>query len=166
MIFFDLFHLTQDKLALGGDTLSKKFLILLSCFICLFIHPSMICANEGIYLGGDSVGIEVSYDGVLISGTYHFTIQNKTYTPETYIQKKDIIKKINGVTVTSIADMQRELLTYQRTQSKDSIPITVLRKNQLIETSLFNVYDETDKVYKCGLYVKDKNCRCWYLDLL
>ena len=52
--------------------------------------------------------------------------------------------------------MQRELLTYQRTQSKDSIPITVLRKNQLIETSLFNVYDETDKVYKCGLYVKDK----------
>ena len=53
----------------------------------------MICANEGIYLGGDSVGIEVSYDGVLISGTYHFTIQNKTYTPETYIQKKDIIKK-------------------------------------------------------------------------
>lgn len=122
----------------------------------LFFSGHTIYAQDGIYLGGDSVGIEVSYDGVLITGTYHFTLHNKVYKPETYLQKKDIIKKINGIPITSIADMQKQMYAYQMKQNAELIPITIERNHQLLSSSILNVYDEENKVYKSGLYVKDK----------
>ena len=47
--------------------------------VCL-LFPSQVFAAE-VILGGQSIGIELDYDGVMISGTYEISIDNKKYNP-------------------------------------------------------------------------------------
>ncbi|MEG1525902.1 MAG: stage IV sporulation protein B, partial [Erysipelotrichaceae bacterium] len=59
--------------------MNKKWLyLLLSILLC---YPISTYAKEELYLGGDSVGIVVHYEGVLISGTYSIESNGTSYSP-------------------------------------------------------------------------------------
>ena len=55
--------------------LKYLFIILLS-FSLLFTNKILVFAKE-VYLGGQSIGIQMNKNGVIISGSYDVVIDNK-----------------------------------------------------------------------------------------
>lgn len=74
----------------------KKLLALsLSLYLCTTLQLS---AKE-VQLGGDTIGIQITYDGVMITGTYTLEIDGMNYNPaDQDIRPKDLIQAVNGET--------------------------------------------------------------------
>ncbi len=118
------------------------------------MFPLPVFANEELIIGGDSIGIQVDYDGVLITGTYTITIDNEIYDPATVFRQGDILKKVDGVPVKSLNELFTAVNTYQ--SASNEIPVQIQRESNLLDVILKTVYDESMNTYKSGLYVKDK----------
>ena len=91
--------------------MSKKFFVCIVCATLLFF-PCHIYASEKVILGGDSVGIEARYDGVMVNGTYIFHCDGKKYNPSKYLQKGDLITHIHDHKINSIKEMQEQLMHF------------------------------------------------------
>ena len=56
---------------------------IVAVFLAAFLaFPICVHAADELYLGGDSVGIEVRYDGVMVTGTYAIQIDGALYDPK------------------------------------------------------------------------------------
>ena len=88
--------------------IKKKYITLLFAFFFL-LFPNLIDAKQ-VYLGGENVGIEISNEGLLISGTYDIMNGRSIYNPSANsdIKKGDILLKIENSSVNTLD----ELLTY------------------------------------------------------
>ncbi|MEG2706668.1 MAG: SpoIVB peptidase S55 domain-containing protein [Erysipelotrichaceae bacterium] len=133
--------------------MNKKWLyLLLSILLC---YPISTYAKEELYLGGDSVGIVVHYEGVLISGTYSIESNGTSYSPSDQdILKGDMIVKVGDYDVTSLEALNLQLNKYR--EDVNEITILIKRGNQTIDKQLISVYDKSNNIVQCGLYVKDK----------
>lgn len=118
------------------------------------LFPLPVFANEELIIGGDSIGIQVDYDGVLITGTYSITIDDEIYDPGTVFQQGDIIKEVNGAPVKSLNELYAAINSYQN--ASNEIPVLIEREGNPLDVLLKTVYDESMNTYKSGLYVKDK----------
>lgn len=130
----------------------KKLCALLLCLALL--EPIALSASDDLILGGDSIGIQIDYDGVMVSGTYLYRVQDIDYDPSNQIQAGDIIVAINNERIHTIEDLYKQLGKFQ--EDVNQIPITILRNQEKINTTLTTVYDNSNASYKSGLYVKDK----------
>lgn len=104
--------------------------------------------------GGESVGIQIGYDGVVVSGTYTFEVNGKTIDPSTTIQPNDLLIRVNGVRIYTLEDLSKQLNQYH--QDVNELSIELIRNKQTISTTLTTLYDATTGTSKSGLYVKDK----------
>ena len=131
--------------------LFKKVVACLS--LCLAVFSTTVYANDELYLGGDSIGIKIQYDGILVIGTYSFSINGETYQPTKTIQSADVIVEINNQKVTTLQELYQQLSLYQ--EEVNDIPVTIRRNDKTIESSLKTTYDTSSNTFKSGLYVKD-----------
>lgn len=120
----------------------------MTSFIFLFGN---ISAKE-LVPGGESIGIQVSYDGVLVSGTYIFMAGNQQIDPSHVIKANDLIIAINGVKVTSLQDLANEMNKYQK--PVNDLNLTIIRNDVKQDITIQTSYDKTG--FHSGLYVKDK----------
>ncbi len=102
--------------------------------------------SKEVILGGDTVGIHIQSDGVMVIGFYKV---NGKYHKSDLIEG-DIIIKVEDIKIESIEDLSRAL---EEKIKEDSIEITFLRGNKEMKTSL-DLYFENG-MFKTGLYVKD-----------
>jgi len=123
----------------------KKIMLLLSI---LFIPLNVFAYSDYIYRGGNTLGIEVNCDGILVVGFYQIDGKYNKGTPE--LKVGDYIKSVNGVEVYTLNELSKEVEKY--TKEKE-VEIIFQRKNKQLKTKLPLVNDEG--VYKTGLYVKD-----------
>lgn len=131
----------------------KKSLAIALCI--LFAYPISIHAADEVYIGGDSIGIELQYDGVMITGTYPVTIDNRSYDPIiNNIQLGDIIIAVNQVPIHSMSDLYQEFMKYQ--ELSNVIPIRILRNDMQVDVEVKTTYDAQKQSFQSGLYVKDK----------
>jgi len=116
--------------------------------LSLLILPNFVFAySESIIPGGQTVGIEIKANGVLIVGTYN--IGNVSPAKEAGLQTGDILLAIDNTNVTTIQDMVKAI------QSNDKeIEITYQRNGKTNKTNL-TLVETSDKVLKTGIYVKD-----------
>lgn len=122
----------------------KKIFVFL---ILSFMLPLEIFAySKFIIPGGETLGIELKSDGIMIIGFYE--INGKTN--KSNLKVGDYIQKVNGVNVFSIDDLTQKI----EKSMNDEIIITYKRNNKLDTTTLNLIYE--DGIYKTGLYVKDK----------
>ena len=85
----------------------KKRIFTFIILFVLFIVP--IQAKE-VYLGGDSIGIEIHYDGLLITSTYNLNYEGKSYNPiNDDIKPGDTIKEIDGKKIETLEDFNQIL---------------------------------------------------------
>lgn len=131
----------------------KKWIAVI-CSIFLFLPISISAYEEEVILGGDSVGIEVGYDGVLITGTYEIQQGEQSYDPSVTFQKGDIIKEVNGQTIETIAQLHEQIAHFQ--EETNEIETKVQRGNTTQTILMKTFFDKEKKVYQSGLYVKDK----------
>ncbi len=123
----------------------KKLLL----FLCIFLVPLEVSAySDKIYLGGNTLGIELDCKGVLIVGFYQ--IDGKLNKGNPNLQVGDYIEKINNVEINSLNELTNEIEKYT---SEGVAKVTYRRGNKEYDTMLPLVLD--DGVYKTGLYVKD-----------
>lgn len=118
----------------------KKALIML---LLLVILPFNIYAySDYIYAGGETVGIRVNSNGVLVVGTYSLDKKNKIN-----LQVGDVINTINNKSISSSTDFIDSI------KGKSIVSVGYIRGNKEYKTDLNIVLE--NGVYKSGLYVKD-----------
>ena len=121
----------------------KKITLLLLLIIPLNIYAY----SEYILAGGDSVGIKINTDGIVIVGSYDINGHNNLV--DSKLKNGDLIIKINNTKIDTIESM----IEIINKCNCDNIDITYKRDNQLYKTNLKLYYD--DNKIKTGLYVKD-----------
>lgn len=131
--------------------LLKKLSITLVIVVTIVLQSVNVFAAE-VILGGQSVGIELDYDGVMITGTYDISIDNKKYNPSSdgYLSG-DLITKVNNSHVDSISSLMASV--EKDIENKHTIELTLMRNQKEIKKEL--KFQETDGKFTTGLYVQD-----------
>lgn len=123
----------------------KKILLILSFLI---MPLNVFAYSDYIYMGGNTLGIEIKCDGILIVGFYQIDGNYNKGNPK--LKVGDYIKKVNGKSVNTLNELTEEIEKY--TNDKN-VEITYKRGNKEYTTRLDLI--EENGVYKTGLYVKD-----------
>ena len=122
----------------------KKILIMLT----IFLFPLTVFAySDYIIPGGQTLGVEVETDGIMIIGFYKIEGKYNKGNPE--LRSGDYITKINEIKVNSIEEMTNVI---ENAEDKRNIIITFKRDNNEERTNLPLIL--SDGKYKTGLYVK------------
>jgi len=127
----------------------KKFKNLtLALFLTIYIIPQTILAySKEIIASGETVGIKLNADGILIVGSYEINGHNSLV--EAGLKIGDKISSINNKDVSSVEEMVNIISNC----NCDSLKIEYERENKTKKTTL-NLYEDKG-VLKTGLYVKD-----------
>ena len=123
---------------------SKIIAILLS----LLIPFNVLAYSNRIIPGGETLGIEVNSNGIMIIGFYQ--IDGKYNKGNPTIKPGDYIIKVNDVSVNNIKELTKEI---EKNVENKSVKITYLRNNIEKESKLSLI--EQNGLFKTGLYVKD-----------
>lgn len=122
----------------------KKVLMLLT----ILLWPLNILAySDYVISGGETIGINVSTNGIMIVGFYKIDGKYNRGKPE--LTNNDYIIKINNQDVSSVDDMTKVI---ENANDKRSINITFKRGQKILNTKLPLVLSEGK--YKTGLFVK------------
>ena len=124
----------------------KKIKILL--ISVLLVPINVFAYSKYIIPGGETLGIEVNSNGVMVIGFYEVNGKYNRGTPT--IKAGDYITKINGIDVNSISELTSEI----ESNVKAEEVIVTLRRNNEIKTSKLKLIKDGE-IYKTGLYVKD-----------
>ncbi len=118
-------------------------------FLTLLLIPLNVYAySNRVIVGGENIGINIKFDGVLVVGFYKVGGKDVTSSPN--IKVGDYIKKVNETPVKSINELTKAIDSYLE---NDKITLTINRKGEEF-TSVLSLIKEDD-IYKTGLYVKD-----------
>lgn len=106
-----------------------------------------------LYPGGMTFGVKLYIDGVMLVGISEIVTDNGNVCPayEAGLRIKDIITKINGISVTT-ADKIIELIGKSE---GEPIQITVRRADTEHTFTLEPVYSSEDTGYKAGIWIRD-----------
>lgn len=125
-----------------GDIMKKIILLL----IILFAPINVLAYSNYIYRGGNTIGIEVNTNGILVVGFYEI---NGKYNKGD-LKVGDYILKVNDNKVNTLKELTNIIEKY--TNDKE-VNITYKRDNNEYTTKINLIEDEG--IYKTGLYVKD-----------
>ena len=124
----------------------KKLKILLISFILLPLN--VLSYSDYIIPGGETLGIEINSDGIMVIGFYQ--INGKFNKGNPVIKSGDYITKVNGTEVTTV----NELTAVIEDNVDDGFVEVTYNRNGKEKTSKLELIKDDD-VYKTGLYVKD-----------
>lgn len=138
-------YLINGQNNIDGDYM-KKFIL----FLSIILMPLNVFAySDYIYRGGNTLGIEIECDGILIVGFYQIDGEyNKGNNSK--LKVGDYIKKINGVEVNTLNELSGEIEKYT---SDGKVELTYKRNNKEYITTLELINE--NGIFKTGLYVKD-----------
>ncbi|MBQ9730897.1 MAG: PDZ domain-containing protein [Bacilli bacterium] len=129
----------------------KKILKALLIALFIIFSPLTIVFGKQVILGGDNIGIELDFEGILISGTYDIKYNNITYNPvDSDIKKGDYIISINSNKVETSKDLIQYINKLDKTQE---VSLTILRNNKQINRNLLVINNNGN--WKTGLMIKD-----------
>ncbi len=105
--------------------------------------PQEVCAS------GELIGLRLHNKGLIVTGTAPIKCNEKSYSPakDAGILPGDVILEINGMEIASGEDVA-SLLTQNSS-------LTILRSNSIKKLTLSPVLDDSDGIYKMGLWVRD-----------
>ena len=104
----------------------KKYIIML---LMLLMPLNVFAYSDYIYRGGNTLGIEINIDGVLVVGFYQ--IDGKLNKSD--LKVGDYIKQVNNTNVYSLKELTNEIEKYT---SKGEVSITYERNNKTNNTKL------------------------------
>ena len=125
----------------------KKFQKLTRFFLTLLIPINVFAYSDKIIVGGDTVGIKLNTEGILIVGSYDINGHNTLV--ESGLKSGDIINQINDKKVNKVEEMVNIIKSCNCTKLK----IDYKRGKEKNKTELPLYESNNDK--KTGLYVKD-----------
>ncbi|GFI41849.1 SpoIVB peptidase [Thomasclavelia cocleata] len=131
--------------------LFKKLILSLIIVLAIIINPIALYAIS-LVPGGDSIGIDLNYQGVVITGGYKIKSKNTTYDPFAKDFKTgDMIVEIDNQKVTSIEELTE--IIKDGGSEKSDYDVTIIRNNEKLHRNLQVIYENQE--FSTGLYVKD-----------
>ena len=140
-------------------TLKISLLFLIFTFLFAFFVPNntkVVAVSNDQYLGkvqlgGDTIGIQIKTK-VEIVGKYEVVVEDKKIKPweNSDIKEEDYIYSIDNVIISS----NKELNEAVKSTQKDLLNITLIRDDELINTTI-KVVKNNNGVNTIGLYIKD-----------
>ena len=124
----------------------KRLKILLISFLLLPIN--VLAYSEYIIPGGETLGIEINSDGIMVIGFYQ--INGKFNKGNPVIKSGDYITAINGEEVGTVDELTKVI---EKFIGNGEVEVTYNR-NGKSKTSKLELVKDGD-IYKTGLYVKD-----------
>lgn len=127
----------------------KKILSVITVFT-LFISVSA----KSLIPGGESCGVNLRYDGVLVTGCYaFFDEKNNRYLNENEFIEGDLIISCNQIKVDSINKLINVMQNSM--QNCEKLFVEVIRKGKTQVKELDVCYDVSSNSFKTGLYIVD-----------
>ena len=109
--------------------------LILSLVVALSIINPIAAYAITLIPGGDSIGIELDYQGVVITGGYEVKTTDGTYNPlENEFKIGDKIIEIEGKKVTAINELSE--IIKNSGNLKENFDVTVIRNNKEIHKTL------------------------------
>ena len=116
-------------------------------YLILLIMPLNVLAySNKIIAGGESIGIDIKSDGIMIVGFYR--VNGKLNNNN--LKVGDIIYKVANTPVSSINELTKEV---SKNVKDNKVTIGIKRGEDKFDV-IFNLYKDGDN-YRTGLYVKD-----------
>lgn len=131
----------------------KKICCFFFCFLVCLVPVS--ATSRTLVVCGDTVMIHAEYEGVLISGTFDFTAQDRLITshPNDSVQQGDLIVASKDTPILSCDDLNDVISLASITDP--FIEVSVLRNQTKQDAKLYLYFDSTDHTFKTGFYIKD-----------
>lgn len=123
----------------------KKFLLLL--VISVFLPLNVFAYSLNIIPGGESIGIKINTEGLVVSGFYKV---NGEYIGKRTFIVGDRIIKINDVVVNNSEEMANVI---DENLIDDYVDVEFIRNNKMMSGKLY--LSKENDLYKTGLYIKD-----------
>ena len=131
--------------------LFKKLILSLIIVLAIIINPIALYAIS-LVPGGDSIGIDLNYQGVVITGGYKIKSKNTTYDPFAKDFKTgDMIVEMDDQKVTSIEELTE--IIKDGGSEKSDYDVIIIRNNEKLHRTLRVIYENQE--FSTGLYVKD-----------
>ena len=121
----------------------KKIMILI---LFLFMPFNVFAYSEYIIPGGETIGININDDGVIVIGFYKV---NNEYIND-FLKPGDKIIKANGISVGSVEELSKVI--EENIDSDYKVNVSFVRDNNEIDDTL--ELKLIDGVFKSGLYIK------------
>lgn len=133
----------------------KKILASLLLLTTIGLTPVQAISNR-VYLGGETVAIQGDYQGVIISGMYDFKVDETWISPaqESDLEIGDKIVAIENQNVDDLDGLYQYLSSHPKQNA--SYEVTIIRDSTTMRKQMMVYYLEEEKLFKTGLYVKDK----------
>lgn len=105
--------------------------------------------------GGQSIGVQLHTLGVLVVGHHLVNQGEQAKSPAEHADIKvgDIILEMDGKKVKGLDDLKQ--IVQQAGKEKRAIDVKIKRGNEYIQTKVEPTYNEQDKTYQIGLYIRD-----------
>lgn len=130
----------------GGDILRKSFGVISVLLASLFIIPAVYAQPIEVIPIGQTVGIRLYTDGLLVIGSSE--VNGKSIAKKYDIQVNDHIKKINGQNIDSTEEFSQIV-----NEHPDGVRLSVMRDGKNIEIDA--VPEKDEDIYRLGLWVRD-----------
>lgn len=129
--------------------MNKKLKMMILIALTLLFPIEIGAYSEYIIPGGESIGIELKSDGIMVVGFYKVNGKYNKGTPN--LKVADKITMVNDVEVETVDDLVNEM---EKKAPDGRVELTVLRddKKKHIRLEL----EREGDTYKTGLYVKDE----------
>lgn len=121
--------------------------LLFTLFI-IFLFSSVFAYSKYIIPGGESIGIKINTDGLVVVGFYKV---DNSYIAKNNFKIGDKIIRIDNIKVNTIDELTKEVNNSDL--SNNEVNIEIERNNRIVNTKL--KLKKENGIYKTGLYVKD-----------
>lgn len=131
--------------------LFKKLSVALIVIASIILQPIQVFAAE-VIIGGQSIGIELNYEGVMITGMYDIFIDGEKYNPQDDGYKiGDFVVQVNDKQINSISSLTQ--LLQENIENNQTIFVTLKRNTHFLKKEL-KLQKKNDN-FSTGLYVQD-----------
>lgn len=111
--------------------------------------------NDSVYLGGYPIGLKLYADGVIVVGTEAVdTSTGDVNTAEKAgILIGDVIKKVNGVKVSTNAEVSQ----YIEISNGEELEFEIMRGKEILKVTFRAAFSVSEGKYKAGLWIRDSS---------
>ena len=140
-----LFFVSLSIIYIDGDIMKK---LLLWIITGLLLPINVLAYSNYIIPGGQTLGIEVQSDGVMIIGFYQ--INGKYNKGNPTLKAGDYILNVNGEAINNIKELAKHI---EDNVTNKKVTLTI-KRDGVLKNVILDLIKDGD-LYKTGLYVKD-----------